>query len=487
MWIGIMKRLTWLIAIGLCLHLAFSSSALSAPEEAPQVKELNFVFLHGAGGNICSLQLLADTIIEQLPAYVLEYEQANPDIEIRVDALERCYPNDVDIHTWAKNIAKSVKKYFPDKSNLILVGHSMGGKAALYGVAQNIDGLANKVMMVVTINSPIKPLDRYYVTGGGSALDFCRARWLLADQGICRSAVYYDSSQDGHWVSFQKHWLAFISGEAAPFSEQFNFGGVDAAPRDMDDSAIPISAQYSEDADAIYYGEYGHSDFAALDDVAGFIAEQILRYIFGGYMECSVLARGGTFEHQADWLLGTDSWENLVGEVLASSGSLQHINESYLEWQEWEDVVGECLPEGKRSSYQISQESFLPLFTGVKESHWLNPDDHEDCRLYLKTRVAPRNRIQVYWRVHQRGLLPAWIERDRYEVEIVTGTPLTNISSVSWVTDNPRDLRLLIESEAESPFRWFKAEWRVYSKESRWREVINEIPAQTLPGATPGD
>ena len=67
------------------------------------------------------------------------------------------------------------------------------------------------------------------------------------------------------------------------------------------------------------------------------------------------------------------------------------------------------------------------------------------------------------------------VERDRYEVEIFTGTPLTSIRYVSWLTSDSRDLRLRVFSQAESPFRWFQAEWRVYAKEPRERQIINEL------------
>ena len=475
-----MKRLVLLITIGLCLSLGLCSPAQSAPEEPVQLKELNFVFLHGAGGNACSMQLLADSIMEQLPANILDYQFARPDTEIQVDALLRCYPNDVDVETWADNIADSINKYLPNKRNLILIGHSMGGKAALYTVAHNVGNLTDKVAMVVTINSPIKKMQRYYFAGGGSAADYYQALLLIPDRGVASSVVYYDSSQDGKWVATVKHWLAFISAESAPRSQQFNVGGVDALPRDMDDTIIPISAQYSEGADVIYYGEHGHNDFSAQDEVAGFIAEQILRSIFGGEIDCSVLVRSGTLEHKAGWLPGIDYWEDVVGEVLVGSGSLQYMNESYIRWQEWEEVIGECPAEGRRSSYQVSQVRHFPFLAGIEESRWLSPDNPEDCRLYLRTRAAPRNSVQVDWSIYRCGLLPPGIERDHYEVEIVTGTPLTNIRYVSWVAGDLGDLRLRISSEAESPFRWFKAEWRVYSKESRYRKVIDEIRGQLL-------
>ncbi|MFC2060121.1 hypothetical protein ACFLTZ_03375 [Chloroflexota bacterium] len=333
---------------------------------------------------------------------------------------------------------------------------------------------------MVTINSPIKSLQNYFVAGGGSAFDYCRAVWLRSDSGMCNSIAYYDSSQEGYWVGNNKHWLSFISGEAAPLSEQFNIGGIDTWPRNIDDSIVPISAQYANGADVIYYGEYGHNDFAVSEKAASFMAEQILRYIFGGQIECSTFARSGTLEHQADWLLGTDYWDDIAGEVIASSDRLQHKNESYIKWQEWTDTVGEYSPEGKRSRYQIIQGGSLPFLSSIKEARWSNPDDTEDSRLYIHTRAAPRNSIQVDWSIYQQGLLPAGTKRDHYEVEITTGTPLTDIRHVSWLTDNSRDLRIRIGSQAESPFRWYKAEWRTYSKESRRRKLIEEIPGEPL-------
>lgn len=475
-----MRRVILLIIIGLCLQLGWYSPAQAAPEPV-KVKELNFVFLHGAGGNVCSMQLLADSIMEQMPDYIAEYELANPDTEVRVNALLRCYPNDVYIKSWAQNIADNIDEHMPGKQNLIFIGHSMGGKAALYAVANDVGGLADRTAMVVTINSPIRSLQQYYFTGGASLLEYYRTLGLLSDRGVSSSIIYYDSAEDGRWVAANKHWLAFISGEAAPFSQQFNVGGVDAMPRNMDDNIIPISAQYTDRADVVYYGEHSHNDFSESDEVAGSMAEQILRYIFGGEIECSVLVRGSTLEHAAGWLPGTDYWEDVVGEVLVSSGSLQHTNGSFFRWQEWEDVVGESPLGSTRSSYRVVLNKHFPFVNSIKEVRWSSPDDTSDCHLYLKTRAAPRNTVQVDWQTYRSGLLTE-TQRDRYEVEIVTGTPITTIRYVSWLSGDPRDLRLRISSEAESPFRWFKAEWRVYSKESRYRQVIDELTAQAALG-----
>ncbi|MFC2060122.1 hypothetical protein ACFLTZ_03380 [Chloroflexota bacterium] len=129
------KRLLLLLTTGLCIQFIFSGSMQAAAADYIEVKELNFVFLHGMGSNSCVFQLLSDSIKEQLPPYILSYEQANPGTKIRVDTLHRCYPAYVDINTWANNIIDSIDTHFPNKQSLILIGHSMGGKAALYATA----------------------------------------------------------------------------------------------------------------------------------------------------------------------------------------------------------------------------------------------------------------------------------------------------------------------------------------------------------------
>ncbi|MDD4876911.1 MAG: alpha/beta hydrolase [Dehalococcoidales bacterium] len=475
-----MKRLLLIILSVLFIGTVCPGLAQAESADTEKVKEVNFVFLHGMGGNAGALQLLADSIEAQLPAYIKNYEFVNPDIKIQTDMLLRSYPNDVDIETWANNIADAINKHFENKENLVLIGHSMGGKAALYAVSHNIDNLADKVSTVVTINSPIKSLVNCYYVGGDTALDYWCAQMLISSQGVLESLVNYDSSQDGKWVSSNKHWLAFISSESSPLSSQFNVRGIDALPRDVDDSIVPISGQYSDGADVVYYGQYSHGDFTKLEEVSNFMADQILRYIFGGNVECSVFARGGAFERKAGFLPGMDYWQDLVAGVLESSGTVIHKNNSYFKWQEWQDIVGESSKGNIRSSFQTNQKNSFPILTGIKQSEWLNPDDPQDGRIYLITRAAPRSSVRVDWSVYQQGLLPLGIKRDHYEVELETGTQLTSIVQVSWETDDLHDLRLRIWSQAQSPFRWLRAQWRVYYKESRQIKIIDSFPVKTL-------
>jgi hypothetical protein len=211
------------------------------------------------------------------------------------------------------------------------------------------------------------------------------------------------------------------------------------------------------------------------------MADQILRYIFGGNNEFSIFARGGSFEHQADLFPGTDYWEDVVGGVLASSGTLTHKNDSYFKWQEWEDIVGDYFTGETRSNFQIAQKNSFPILTGVDQSKWMSEDDLQDGRLYVSTRAAPGSSVQVDWSIYQKGLLPSGIKRDHYEVEIETGAQLASVEKVSWETTDQRDLRLHIWSQTQRPFRWFKAQWRVYYKEVRQRQIIDELPFLTSP------
>ncbi len=470
-----MKIFACILLIGIWLIVPFPATAYTSAESATQEKDLNFVFLHGTGGNAGDLQRLSDQIMDRVPRFILDYEVANPGTKLNIGTLNRSYPNDVDIDTWAKNIVDSITKY-SNKKNLVLIGHSMGGKAALYATAHNKGGIADKVRTVVTINSPVKNFSQYYFTGGGN---YWEAMWMLPQiqgnlkGGVLDSIAYYDSTEDGRRVGANSHWLSFISGESSPSSAQFDVSGFDPLPRDMDDTIIPISAQYSDGADVVYYGEQAHSEITRSDELSGQLADQILRYVFGKKIEVSTPAQSGTFEHEAGLMPVVVKWEESVGSIPVSSGQIIHKNESYFKWQEWEDVVGGGVGAGSRDSFQLKNNS-LPVLTGIVASRWQSSDT-EDCWVYLKTRAAPRSTVQVEWGVTRNPLLSSSFPRERYEVEISSGTPFTGIDQVAWFSDNTRDQRLKIESHAEGPYRWFKAQWRTYGRIPLIRNIVSEF------------
>lgn len=478
--VRVMRKLLSPLCLPLCLLLTLSVSRTGA--QAPvMVKTVNFVFSHGAGGNSCTQQLLADTLAERIKVYIEEYERANPGVRVNFNVLNRCYPNDVDVDTWAVNLAESVDHYLPREGSIVLIGHSMGGKSALYSVAKNIGSLADRTVLVVTINSPVPALNKYFMYGGATFEGFCRAAMVVrSDRGVCNSVATYDSSADGDWVARNRHWLAFVAGEDAPLSSQFNYGGVDMYPRDMDDGALPISAMYGEGADVVYYGEHGHSDFGVSTEVAEFMADQVLKYVFGGEIQCSVLLRQGSFGHRAASGIGKENWSDILGDVLAGKGSVWHWNPSYLRWQGWEDIVAPPLAsyeEPRRSRFTVAKVDSSAVLTDFKEARWLEPNNETDLELYIKTAAAPRNSVRIDWEIYHQGLLLPGLERERWEIEVTAGTPLSEVYRAAWLSDDPRDVRVVAFSRAERPFRWFQANWRVYYKESRWRKVIDEVPA----------
>ena len=472
------KTSSLVLSVILCAQL-LTAHPVQAETRPEVVKELNFVFCHGMGGNPCAFQNITDRIYELLPYFIDRYQEKNPGISIKVNTLDRCYPAYVDINTWANNIADSVNKHFEGKDNLIIVGHSMGGKTALFATAQNVGNITDRVATVITINSPIKKLEDYYVPGGGPMADYCRTTQLGNDQGVCDSVAFYDSSDDGLKVSQEKRWLAFISAEPSPLSPLYNQTGVDIWPRNLDDGVVPLMAQFSVGADVVYYGEHHHSDVGAKDTTSLFLANNILFYIFGYEMEFSIPARTGIIKHEADWLLGTDHWSDIVGGIVAANGTITRRNSAFYKWDSWEDIIGECEPGDERSYSHVHLDS-VPLLTSVKGATWANSENTSDCRLKVTTSAAPLTTVKVDWTVFSAGLLPEETPRSFYDIEIIKGTPLASIIDVGWWKDDPQNPVIWIRSRAQSPFRWFEARWTTYMKEYRTVSVIDDIPIKVI-------
>ncbi|HTY82117.1 MAG TPA: alpha/beta hydrolase [Dehalococcoidales bacterium] len=470
-------RLFLALIICLVVGISFVGGGVRAEStNTAAVKKLNFVFLHGAAGNASDMQLLSDAIEKQSPDYFSLYAQSHPGVSVELDYLLRSYPNNVDLLTWATNIADAINTHFSGRNDLILVGHSMGGKAALFAVAHNIGGIANRVAAVVTINTPVKALNDYFIAGNGSASNYCSLRWLSTDVGVCSSLGNYDSSSDGAIVAASKHWLAFISSENAPLSPQFDYGGLDGYPRNMDDGLVPIDAQYTDAADAVYYGQYIHGAIETQSNVAQFIADRILRYIFGGVMMCSSpTGRSGTFEHKAGILPIKYEWNDTFGDVQGGNGTILHQNSSWIHNQSWEDVVGgDCPPGYVRSQYGIDVSGTLPFVDKVKKQSWFS-DSATDGRLFIASQAFARTHVKIEWGYTQHQLLPDGVSRERYEIEVTAGTSEAGVSNAAWISEDQRDTRIVVQSQAEGPFRWFDAEWKIFQLKPVQRNIIDSI------------
>ena len=84
--------------------------------------------------------------------------------------------------------------------------------------------------------------------------------------------------------------------------------------------SMPISAQYSDGADVVYYGEHAHGDFTKSNDLSGTLADQILRYVFGQRIDVSVPSKSGTFEHEPDGCRLSKNWEDSYGSTWSATG-----------------------------------------------------------------------------------------------------------------------------------------------------------------------
>ena len=461
----------------LFIQLALVRSVCQAQIQAQtttQTKDLAFVFLHGMGGNPGTFQLLSDSIVDKLPAYVRGFEQKNPDVIILAadETLIRQYPNYVDIDTWANNIATSINKYFPYK-NLVLVGHSMGGKAALYMTAHNIGNISDRIAAVVTINSPVKKLSGYYTIGGAN---FFQEKFLLTqDRGVIKSLETYDASADGKWVAEHKHWLALCSSESSPMGSKFNTSGVDPLPWDMDDTIVPISAQYADGADVVYYGEHYHSEFGDDPALSSALADYILKYVFGDDIDLSVLSLSGSVKYDAGIFPFQYNFKAILGEEQLATGTFTYNNDSWW-WQGQTFVVGEANLNGIRSSFDIKTQC-IPIISGLSQANWLKSDEG-DSRLVVRVRAAPRSRVIVTWSIV--GYQPKDMARDRYEVSVSTGTPFSAVSNVTWAGKETSDYRLQLSSQAQGPLRWLAIEWKVYAKVRGSGNVIDGLQVSSV-------
>ncbi len=78
------------------------------------------------------------------------------------------------------------------------------------------------------------------------------------------------------------------------------------------------------------------------------------------------------------------------------------------------------------------------------------------------------------------GILPKETPRSFYNVEIIRGTPMASITGAGWWKDDLLNPVIWIMSEAQSPFRWFEAEWSVYTSEYRTINIVDTVPIRVI-------
>ena len=131
-----------------------TAQGLTVTNHSSSQPEIWMAFFHGLGGNLTVNIPLIENISKNLQKRGILLKYINPSL-----------PNDVNLEEWSNNIAEAIDAWQKNETQtqpwIILVGHSMGGKACLHAVAKNLKNIDNYVLSVITINSPIKNIGKY--------------------------------------------------------------------------------------------------------------------------------------------------------------------------------------------------------------------------------------------------------------------------------------------------------------------------------------
>jgi pimeloyl-ACP methyl ester carboxylesterase len=336
---------------------------------------MNILFLHGTPGEPFHMEPLKDKIEELLHEQGLELNHWNPDL-----------PNSDSLEDWSSNVANAINEWGTHE-RIVIVGHSFGGKVAIYAVYNDIGGMRDKVDTVITVNSPIRKYEGVYYNAYARSYrypDFLIS--LFAKEIGCektdslKDVFISDCTDEANWVANNKRWLSIVSGERYPNDKKCNWGNVDLFPRDMDDGLVPLSAQYTDQADTVYYGVYRHDAlFENLSEGGGrdIITEIIVKYLLGEELEYSVLTCSGEYHHRADIWPGKDVWDDEVGQMGTK----------------------------ERSHYEVEILPCTTPLTGIESMEWKTPDPN-DLRINIKSYAySPWMFIKIRWRIYHKTML----------------------------------------------------------------------------------
>jgi pimeloyl-ACP methyl ester carboxylesterase len=456
------KVLTNLIML-LCILPACITTGLPNHPEKTSPSEIWIAFFHGLGGNASVNRPLIENISIMFQQQGITLKYINPSL-----------PNDVSLEEWSTNIAQTIFDWAKNETQtqpwIILVGHSMGGKAALHAVAQNLKNIDTYVSSVITINSPIKNLGRYRpftYFWNGLLLRLLAKQYLHETKVVaikdCRDI---DTSIDGKtWVEgTNRSWLSFISAEAYPTDPAYDLkiqnNTIDPYPRYMDDGLVPIDAQYTDDATPVYYGTCGHQAMEKEPAAIQTLANTTVRYLLGEPINVSSFSDAWVYDHQA---IRSTFWDDVVGrdETLIDSGYIFHAAGVFPPYQ-WVDVVGGNHTSNLRSRYETQQICCIGSL--IKNVSWVS-SNQTDYRLKILSQSLPLGKIELDWRVY--GIIPPEHLRDHYEVEVLDGSSYghSRITNAEWASSDCTDIGINIRS-------WvllgtIKIEWRVYLNEPK--------------------
>jgi pimeloyl-ACP methyl ester carboxylesterase len=233
-----------------------------------KTRYIDVVFLHGWGSNGARMGRL---IFEVTQRFSEVTRRLSDKYTVRPWTYD--FPSTVGLDEWADNIRNFIASTIPqDADKIVLIGHSMGGKAAIHAVYSD-QALSRRVPLIITLNTPYAALAPYQ--GGIEA--FCKIRgdfWpggVPADQGVCASLAYRSVAEEV--VPLTLRGVTVVSFR----SSRDRCLPVDLYPGLPDDGVVPIEAQTANGAVRVDYGSYCHWD--CLDNAAALVADLAVPFI----------------------------------------------------------------------------------------------------------------------------------------------------------------------------------------------------------------
>ena len=237
-------------------------SRISYKQLGPPSSPVVIFFLHGWLGESDDLVPLARRVLH------LWSNQGKITSDLRLDL--NGFPNNLGLERWATNIAQRIRNRLKDMSDtgkVIIVGYSMGGKAALYAVGHNISDIRDSIDVIITINTPYHDLAEFAPALLTKAACQAAHFWKRTpDRGACEDLVHHDSTDTVRTIQDETDIpiYALASSEDMPLSLSCN-SPIMSSPVDpyawyLDDGNVPLKAQSVEGVKTIYYGNFCHWD-----------------------------------------------------------------------------------------------------------------------------------------------------------------------------------------------------------------------------------
>ena len=353
-------------------NLTNSTAFVSVHRCFQDESEINVLFLHG---------------MPETPNVLVPLQEKLDDLfagqNVMLNAWYPHLPDAESIEVWAENIVEEIEKWDPNGS-IVIIGLSMGGKAAIHAVADSKFNIQQRVDTVITINSPIKKFEKYYNSFFGywyppSIIPFMATQVMGYEKadGLA-DVIFYDSTAEADWIAQQKQLLTFISGERYPNDELFDDALGDMFPRAIDDGTVPTPAQYTELSDTIYYGVCQHEAVfrdLTTNGACDKIAENISRYICGKPVHCSVLADSGIIRHKTHFVTQKTSWTDFI----TPDGESQRDH---------------VLVQIKKDTHRLN--------TDITEVQWLS-ENTSDTRFSIQSySCIPFGKITIQWEFFEK-------------------------------------------------------------------------------------